>query len=112
MSSAPYPYAALRDYVIENGGIRQRANPRLRDQIISWIVSDWPVGSREDEYAEILMTRVARRLKEQKYGSVLLTFILYVVASQLIKLAIEWVLERLKNRELMMKYHAKASGNI
>jgi hypothetical protein len=107
-----YPYPELRDYAIEQGGIRQRVNPRLRDQIIEWIVADWPVGSREDELAEILMTRVARRLKAQKYGSVLLTFILYIVASQLIKIAIEWVLERLQNRKLMMQYHAKASGHI
>jgi|AACY02.2.fsa_nt_gi hypothetical protein len=107
-----YPYPELRDYAIEEGGIRQRVNPRLRDQIIEWIVADWPVGAREDQYPEILMMSVARRLKAQKYGSVLLTFILYVVASQLIQIAIEWVLERLANRELMIQYHAKASGNI
>lgn len=107
-----YPYPELRDYAIEHGGIRQRVNPRLRDQIIEWIVADWPVGSREDELAPTLMTKVAARLKSQQYSSVLLTFILYVVASQLIKIAIEWVLERLQNRELMMQYHAKASGNL
>jgi len=111
MSSAPYPYAALRDYVIENGGIRQRVNTTLRDTIISWIVADWPVGAREDELAELLMIRIASRLQE-RYSSVLLTFILYVIASQLIALAIEWVLDRLQNRELMMQYHAAASGHI
>jgi len=111
MSTAPYPYAALREYVLENGGVRQRVNPRLRDQLIGWIVEDWPVGSREDEYAEILMLKLADRMRQQ-YGSVVLTFLLYIIASQLVKLAIEWVLDRLENREMMMQYHAKASKNL
>jgi hypothetical protein len=111
MSTAPYPYAALRDYAVREGGIRQRINPKLRDTIISWIVEDWPVGAREDELAEILMTRISGRLRK-KYSSAVLAFILYIVASQLIQIAIEWVLERLENRQMMMQYHAKASGNL
>lgn len=104
-------YAELTEYIEKRGGIRTRINTRLRDQVISWIVSDWPVGGREDELAVVLMERLHHRMRGS-YSSVVLTFLLYIVVSQLVQLAIEWFLERLANRELMMTYHAQASGNL
>ena len=104
-------YQELREYIVKHGDIRVSTHRGLRDKIINWIVEDWPVGSREDELAGILMQSMAIRLRE-KYNSVILTFLLYVVVSQLVKLAIDWFLERLENRQLMMQYHAQASGNL
>jgi hypothetical protein len=104
-------YQELREYIVEHGDIRVSTHRGLRDKVISWIVEDWPVGHREDELAEVLMHAMAIRLRE-RYNSVILTFLLYVVVSQLVKLAIEWFLERLENRQLMMQYHAQASGNL
>lgn len=104
-------YHELREYIVEHGDIRVSTHRGLRDKIINWIVEDWPVGSREDELAEVLMHAMAIRLRG-KYNSVILTFLLYVVVSQLVKLAIDWFLERLENRQLMMQYHAQASGNL
>ena len=104
-------YQELREYIDKHGDIRVSTHRGLRDKVINWIVEDWPVGSREDELASILMQSMAIRLRE-KYNSVILTFLLYVVVSQLVKLAIDWFLERLENRQLMMRYHAQASGNL
>lgn len=104
-------YQELREYIVERGDIRVSTNRGLRDKVINWIVEDWPVGRREDELAEALMHAMAIRLRE-RYNSVILTFLLYVVVSQLVKLAIDWFLERLENRQLMMQYHAQASGNL
>lgn len=104
-------YAELHEYIIVNGDIRLSVNRPLRDKIINMVVEEWPVGCREDELAQVLMDRIAGRLAGQ-YASVILTFILYILVSQVVQLAIEWFLERLANRELMMQYHAQASGNL
>lgn len=104
-------YNELREYIRDRGGLRVSSHGGFRDRVIDWIVADWPVGCREDQLAEEVMARMAVRLRK-KYSSAILTFLLYVVVSQIVKLAIEWFLERQQNRDLMMTYHAKASGYL
>lgn len=102
-------YRPLKNYCARRGGIRLSMHGPLRDRLVEEIVACWPAGCPVDRLEEVLTARMRIRLRE-KHGSVIAMFLLSALASALIRLAIDWWLERRSHRDLMEGW-ASASQN-
>ncbi len=100
-------YRPLKAFIEKRGGARLRLRGPIRDKFVEAIVEEWPVGCPPDRIEEVLAARMKVRLRE-KHGFVVATFLLSILVAALIKLAIEWWLERESHRVLMAGWSHQA----
>ena len=101
-------YDSLIDYCEVSAG-RWRVFPRgIRRRIIEGIIADWPERVRDPaDIADVLVKRGRERIRRE-HGSVLL-LILAPILAELVKLAIQWWLDRRANQVLMRAWNAEAN---
>lgn len=106
-------YAPLKHRVRLRGGMRLAMHPQLRDQLVEAAVEDWPDGCLYDNLHEVLSARLAIRARK-KYGSVLAMILLSTFINALVRIIIEWWLERDSHRVLMAgwSHRAKETKNV
>jgi hypothetical protein len=100
-------YRALKNYVAQKGGLRLSMHGGLRDQLVEAVVEEWPVGCSASRVDEVVRARVARRLRT-KYGGLLSSFVISVLANLVIRLVVEWWLDRNSHRVLMEGWSRRA----
>lgn len=102
-------FRPLKSYVARRGGLRLSVHGPMRDRLVEEIVACWPEDCPADRLEEVIRARLSIRLKK-RYGSVIAMFLLSALASALIRLAIDWWLERRSHRDLMEGW-ARAAQN-
>jgi hypothetical protein len=100
-------YRPLKSYVARRGGVRLSMHGATRDRLIEEIVACWPEDCPADRIEEVVKARMAVRLRK-RYGSVVAMFFLSVLVNALVKLIIEWWLERSSHRVLMVGWSQNA----
>ena len=104
--------AGLEDYVFEHGGVTVSTAGRGRaNKMTKLVIEEWPVGCPPDAIAAALRERVNARIRRE-YGSVVMIFLMQMLASVVIKLIIEWWFSDMRNRDQMALIHAEACSNI
>ncbi|MFZ9890006.1 MAG: hypothetical protein ACO3JL_21120 [Myxococcota bacterium] len=102
-------YAAVKEYVRVVGGLRVSTAGGFRDRVVEWCVEDWPAGASPDTLREVLLARVAVRVRRQHSG-VLATMLIYVIASKIVSLVVDWWLHHRDNRTMMDAWRRDASS--
>lgn len=103
-------YRPLKDYVRRRGGVRLSMHGGLRDRIVEEIVSDWPVGCPVEHLEEVVRARIAIKVRE-KYGSVVAMLLLSAFINVIVRLVIEWWLDRNSHRVLMHGWVSAAKSS-
>lgn len=103
-------YRPLRDYVRRRGGLRVAMHGRVADQVLDEIVAGWPIGCPVERMEEVIRARVAVRLKK-RYGSIVAMLLLGALVNVLVRLIMDWWLEKRSHRVLMdgWAYAAKSA---
>ena len=103
-------YRPLMDYVARKGGMRLSMHGGLRDQIVEAIVADWPSDCPVERVEEVVRARMAVRLRK-RYGSVLTALLLSAFVNVIIRLVLDWWIERRSHRVLMDGWRLNAQAN-
>lgn len=101
------PYRPLKSFVAARGGARLRMHAPSRDKLIDMVVEEWPIGCPPDRIEEVVIARMTIRLRE-RYGSVIATFLVGVLVNAIVRLVIEWWLDRESHRVLMHGWASEA----
>lgn len=109
MSASDALYRPLKSFVSKRAGIRFAAHGGLRDAIIEMAVEEWPEGCDLSRLEEVLLARLSIRIR-QRYGSVVAFFLISVLLNVIVKLVIEWWLDRDAHRLLMSGWHSRAQA--
>lgn len=102
-------YRPLRDYVRRRGGLRVAMHGRLADQVLDEIVAGWPIGCPADRVEEVVRARVAVKVR-QKYGSVIAVILIGALVNVLVRLVMDWWLDRNSHRVLMQGWASAAQS--
>lgn len=100
-------YEPLKARVRRAGGVRLAMHPKLRDQLTESAVLDWPTGCDSDKIADVLRARLTIRARKQ-YGSVIAIILLSAFINALVRIVIDWWLERDSHRVLMTGWSKRA----
>jgi hypothetical protein len=100
-------YEPLKVRVRKLGGLRLAMHPRLRDQLTEAAVADWPVGCDADKIEDVLRARLTIRARRQ-YGSVIAIILLSAFINALVRIVIDWWMERDSHRVLMAGWNRRA----
>lgn len=101
------PYAPLKDRVRRKGGLRLAMHSQLRDQLVEAAVEEWPDGCSIQNAGEVLTARLKIRARE-RYSSVLAMILLSTFINAIVRIIIEWWLERDSHRVLMAGWSRRA----
>jgi hypothetical protein len=104
-------YAPLKRRLWREGGLRLAMHGRIADQIADAVVAMWPEDCPSERLEEVMQARAAVYLRE-RYGNWLAMFLISVVANHVVKIIIEWWLERSSHRVLMEGWRAKAAQDL
>lgn len=100
-------YPPLKKRLWGRGGLRLAMHGRVADQIADAVVSMWPSGCPDGQIEEVVRARIAVHLRK-RYGGFLATFLISVVANQIVRIIIEWWRERDSHRVLMEGWSRRA----
>lgn len=103
-------YRPLRDYVRRRGGLRVAMHGRLADQVLDEVVAGWPIGCHPDQIEEVVRARVAVKVR-RKYGSVVAIILLGALINVLVRLVMDWWLQRNSHRVLMQGWASAAQSS-
>jgi hypothetical protein len=103
-------YRPLKSFVARRGGFRLSMHGPIRDRLVEEIVACWPDDCPVDRVEEVVKARMAVRLRK-RYGSVIAMFLLSALVNALVKLVIEWWIERNSHRVLMSGWAKNAAQN-
>lgn len=102
-------YRPLKDFVRRRGGLRLSMHWGLRDRIVDEIVAGWPTDCPVERVEEVVRARISVKVR-QKYGSVIAVFLLSAFINVIVKLVIEWWLNRNAHRVLMRGWASAAQS--
>jgi hypothetical protein len=100
-------YQPLKERVRKVGGIRLAMHPQLRDQLTEAAVLEWPAGCDADKIFDVLSARLRIRARK-KYGSVIAVILLSAFINALVRIVIDWWMERDSHRVLMTGWNIRA----
>lgn len=98
-------YEPIKNYVRCHGGLRLAVQGRLRDRLVEYGVEHWPDGDRD--LKEVLRARM-RVFIRKEYSSVIATLLISAMVNVIVKLMINWWLDRQSNRVLMKGWYLRA----
>lgn len=107
MSDSGEKFRPLKDFVARRGGLRLSLHGRLRDQIVEAIVEEWPESCEPSQVEQVVKARMKVRLRKQ-YSSVIGVLLLSALVNIIVKLVVEWWLDRNSHRVLMHGWRAGA----
>lgn len=107
MAASDGLYRPLKSFVSKRAGIRFAAHGALRDAMVEMVVEEWPEGCDPSKLEDVLRARLSIRIR-QRYGSVVAFFLISVLLNVIVKLVIEWWLDRDAHRLLMSGWHSRA----
>jgi hypothetical protein len=102
-------YRPLKDYVRRRGGIRLSMHGGLRERVVEEIVAAWPVGCPVEHLEDVVRARISIKVRE-KYGSVIAVILLSAFINVIVRLVVDWWLERHSHRVLMQGWSDAAKG--
>lgn len=100
-------YRPLKNYVARRGGLRLAMHARLRDSLVDAAVEEFPATASPLYVQDVLQARLRIRVRK-KYGSVLAMLLLSAFVNVVVRLVIEWWLDRNSHRVLMEGWHRNA----
>jgi hypothetical protein len=100
-------YEPLKSRVRQRGGMRLAMHPSLREQLVEAAIVEWPVGCDADKIEEVLRARLMLRARK-KYGSVIAVILLSAFINALVRIIIDWWMERDSHRVLMTGWNHRA----
>ena len=107
VSTSDARYRPLKSYVAQRCGLRFAAHGGLRDSLVELAVDEWPEDCDLAHLEEVLRARLAIRCR-QRYGSVVAMFLISIFINAIVRLAIEWWLDRDSNRALLTTWKRRA----
>lgn len=99
-------YAPLKQYIRRRGGIRLAFHSKLRDELTEYAIENWPQNAG-DKTGEVLAARL-KIFVRRKYSGVLATLLVSAFVNFLVKLIIEWWLDRDSHRILIAGWSKRA----
>lgn len=100
-------YRPLKAFVTSRGGMRMAMHPRMRDSLIEAAVEEFPTDASPDTVTEVLAARMRIRVRKQ-YGSVVAMLLISALVNVIVKLVVEWWLDRNSHRVLMEGWRRSA----
>ena len=82
-------------------------NGRIVDQVADAVVAMWPDHCDEEHIEEVMRARASIFIRK-KYGSFLAMFLISVIVNQVVRIIVEWWLERDSHRVLMEGWSKRA----
>lgn len=109
LSASDANYRPLKSFVARRGGARLGLHGVLRDRLVEMVVEEWPLVCPIEHLDEVVQAKVARRVRERHRG-VVATFLLTVLVNAIVRLVIEWWLDRPAHRVLMHGWSSAAQN--
>ena len=100
-------YRPLKDYVRRRGGLRLGMHGDLRDRIVDEIVADWPTDCPVEHVEEVVRARIGVKVKK-KYGSIVAMLLLSALVNVIVRLVMDWWLDKNSHRVLMRGWASAA----
>ncbi len=100
-------YQPLKSRVRQRGGMRLAMHGALRDQLVEAAIEEWPAGCEAGRIEEVLRARLMIRARK-KYGSVIAIILLSAFINALVRIIIDWWMERDSHRVLMTGWNRRA----
>lgn len=102
-------YRPLMDYVRRRGGARLAMHRGLRDRVVEEIVADWPTDCPIERLEDVVRARISVKVRK-KYGSVVAMLLLSAFINVIVRLVVDWWLERNAHRVLMRGWASAAKS--
>lgn len=100
-------YRPLKAFIAARGGMRLSLHPRMRDSLTEAAVEEFPTDASPEVAEEVLGARMRIRVRRQ-YGSVVAMMLISALVNVIVKLVVEWWLDRNSHRVLMEGWRKSA----